>query len=99
MLAVDICSGLDGLTGVAAGLPYEADATVTFAALKPGLLFADGQRCSGGVTVADIGLDIEHVVDRLFAQVAIDDHHALARHRRNPCKTHGNSGLALIGKR
>ena len=38
MLAVDIPSGVDGLTGAASGAPLAAERTVTFAALKPGLL-------------------------------------------------------------
>jgi hydroxyethylthiazole kinase-like uncharacterized protein yjeF len=58
VLAVDIPSGVDGVTGIAAGRPAEAIRTVTFAALKPGLLFADGRRCAGEVEVADIGLDV-----------------------------------------
>lgn len=58
VLAVDVPSGVDGLTGVAAGRPAPAVRTVTFAALKPGLLLADGPRCCGGVDVADIGLDV-----------------------------------------
>ena len=37
-LAVDIPSGVDGATGAVAGEAVRADATVCFAALKPGLL-------------------------------------------------------------
>ena len=58
VLAVDICSGLSGLTGLAAGSPATAVATVTFAALKPGLLFGDGPSHGGEVLLADIGLDV-----------------------------------------
>lgn len=58
VLAVDIPSGVDGLTGVATGPVMAADRTVTFAALKPGLLFHDGAASAGAVTVADIGLDV-----------------------------------------
>lgn len=58
VLAVDIASGVSGLTGEASGRPWRADATVTFAALKPGLLLADGPELSGRVAVADIGLDV-----------------------------------------
>jgi NAD(P)H-hydrate epimerase len=57
VLAVDIPSGVDGLTGVADGHVLWADRTVTFAAVKPGLLFADGAEHAGEVEVADIGLD------------------------------------------
>ncbi|NLD76275.1 MAG: NAD(P)H-hydrate dehydratase [Acidimicrobiales bacterium] len=67
LLAVDIPSGVDGLTGEAAGRPARADRTVTFAAWKPGLLLADGADLAGDVTVAGIGLDVTgaraHVVD------------------------------------
>ncbi|MEY2458349.1 MAG: ADP-dependent NAD(P)H-hydrate dehydratase / NAD(P)H-hydrate epimerase [Acidimicrobiaceae bacterium] len=57
VLAVDIPSGVNGLTGEAAPGAVRADATVTFAALKPGLLFYPGRELAGAVTVADIGLD------------------------------------------
>ncbi|HEV8299061.1 MAG TPA: NAD(P)H-hydrate dehydratase [Acidimicrobiales bacterium] len=67
VLAVDIASGIDGLTGEVRGRPATATRTVTFAALKPGLLLDPGRRFSGDVHVADIGLDVEraraHVVD------------------------------------
>ena len=67
VLAVDIPSGVDGLTGVAATPVLCADRTITFQALKPGLLFADGPSVAGEVAVADIGLDTSaiacHLVD------------------------------------
>ncbi|MCU1499790.1 MAG: hypothetical protein JWM47_3743 [Acidimicrobiales bacterium] len=58
VLAVDIPSGVSGLTGKASGTPWAATRTVTFAALKPGLLLGDGRRLAGEVVVADIGLDV-----------------------------------------
>ena len=86
VLAVDIPSGLDGLTGQPLGGPvwttrpwsarrqpswlpgevaevmdgpvWTAQRTVTFAALKPGLLFGAGPSACGEVTVADIGLEV-----------------------------------------
>jgi ADP-dependent NAD(P)H-hydrate dehydratase / NAD(P)H-hydrate epimerase len=58
VLAVDIPSGVDGLTGVARGRPGRAVATVTFAALKPGLVLGAGPDHAGEVSVADIGLDV-----------------------------------------
>ncbi|HVM07591.1 MAG TPA: NAD(P)H-hydrate dehydratase [Acidimicrobiales bacterium] len=59
VLAVDIPSGVDGLTGEACRRAVRADATVTFAALKPGLLYdLTSDRRSGLVTVVDIGLDV-----------------------------------------
>jgi NAD(P)H-hydrate epimerase len=58
VLAVDIASGIDGLTGEARGRPVRANQTVTFAALKPGLLLADGIDACGAIEVVDIGLDV-----------------------------------------
>jgi ADP-dependent NAD(P)H-hydrate dehydratase / NAD(P)H-hydrate epimerase len=57
VLAADIPSGVDGLTGLAGEGAVRADVTVTFAALKPGLLLADGPAHAGRVVVRDIGLD------------------------------------------
>jgi NAD(P)H-hydrate epimerase len=56
VLAVDIPSGVDGDSGRAAGSPLAAGRTVTFVALKPGLLQGDGAGLAGRVSVADIGL-------------------------------------------
>ncbi len=63
ILAVDIPSGVDGLTGEIRGSGFVggavlADETITFAALKPGLLFEPGRFHAGLVTVIDIGLDV-----------------------------------------
>jgi NAD(P)H-hydrate epimerase len=57
VLAVDIPSGVDANTGAASGRPLRATATVTLAALKPGLLQGDGGALAGRVQVADIGVD------------------------------------------
>ncbi len=54
VLAVDIPSGLSGLTGT--GEAMAAERTVTFASYKPGLLLAGGPDRCGAVEVADIGL-------------------------------------------
>jgi NAD(P)H-hydrate epimerase len=58
VLAVDIPSGVNGDTGEACGEPLRADVTVTFAALKTGLVQGDGPVLAGRVEVADIGLDV-----------------------------------------
>jgi len=61
VLAVDIPSGVDALTGAATAGVLSADRTVTFQALKPGLLFGDGARLAGDVEVVDIGLHTDHI--------------------------------------
>jgi len=58
VLAVDIPSGVDGSTGEAGSSAVKATATVTFAALKPGVLFEPGRTLAGRVDVVDIGLDV-----------------------------------------
>jgi NAD(P)H-hydrate epimerase len=67
VLAVDIPSGVDGTTGAIPSRVLAAERTITFAALKPGLLFPPGGEAAGSVTVVDIGLDVSsadaHVVD------------------------------------
>jgi hydroxyethylthiazole kinase-like uncharacterized protein yjeF len=57
VLAADIPSGVDGATGAAGPGVRAATRTVTFAGLKPGLLFPPGSALAGDVEVADIGLD------------------------------------------
>lgn len=58
VLAVDIPSGVNGLTGEAGDGAVTARATVTFAALKPGLLLGSGPERTGPVELVDIGLDV-----------------------------------------
>lgn len=83
VLAVDIVSGVDGLTGHARGVLMRADCTVTFAALKPGVLLGDGPALCGATEVADLGLDVSraraHLVEasdvaRWVPPRAIDTH-------------------------
>jgi NAD(P)H-hydrate epimerase len=57
VVAVDIPSGVDGLTGALDGPGVTATETVTFAAVKPGLLFDPGRERAGEVEIADIGID------------------------------------------
>ena len=68
VLAVDIPSGVDALTGTISGSVIAADRTVTFQALAPGLLFGAARSDAGAIDVADIGLDVSaatcHRVDR-----------------------------------
>lgn len=73
VLAVDIPSGVDGTTGVVAAdsAPLPADATITFAAPKPGLLFGEGRRLAGVVEVADIGLDTSSVATTLVTDAGV----------------------------
>ena len=56
VLAVDVPSGVNAVNGETPGDVLAATRTVTFAALKPGLLLAPGSELAGEVELADIGL-------------------------------------------
>tara|TARA_B100000686_G_C16782696_1_gene973029 strand:- start:1305 stop:2651 length:1347 start_codon:yes stop_codon:yes gene_type:complete len=58
VIAVDIPSGINGLTGERLGSPMSASKTITFQALKPGHLIPPGSDFTGEIVVADIGLDV-----------------------------------------
>ena len=86
VVAVDIPSGLDGLTGCVRGIAIRASETVTFHRLKPGLLLRDGAAHAGKITVhpilipADYG-DIDGLrvlapadIGRLIPPRAADSH-------------------------
>jgi hydroxyethylthiazole kinase-like uncharacterized protein yjeF len=56
VVAVDLPSGVDADTGVVEGSAIQADVTVTFGTLKPGLLIDPGAGHAGVVELIDIGL-------------------------------------------
>jgi hydroxyethylthiazole kinase-like uncharacterized protein yjeF len=58
VVAVDVPSGIDASTGRVDGTAVDADVTVTFGALKTGLVVAPGALHAGLVEVVDIGLDL-----------------------------------------
>ena len=68
VLAIDVPTGLDTLTGEAGRRTWRADATVTFAALRPGHLLRSGPELCGELTVADIGLDPAPPADQPVAE-------------------------------
>ena len=58
VVAIDIPSGVNGLTGAIVDEAVWADETVCFAALKPGLVLEPGRSYAGRVHVIDIGIDV-----------------------------------------
>jgi hydroxyethylthiazole kinase-like uncharacterized protein yjeF len=97
VLALDIPSGLESDTGRVLGRALRATDTITFIALKPGLLTLDGPDHCGRLTVAELGLDVEELLaprgrvagPELFAE-------ALAPRPRNFHK--GTAGsVAILG--
>lgn len=57
VVAVDLPSGIDADTGEVRGAAVQADITVTFGTLKPGLLVDPGASLAGPAELIDIGLD------------------------------------------
>jgi hydroxyethylthiazole kinase-like uncharacterized protein yjeF len=58
VLALDIPSGLDADTGRVRGCAVRATHTLTFIALKPGLLTLDGPDHCGAIALADLGVEV-----------------------------------------
>jgi hydroxyethylthiazole kinase-like uncharacterized protein yjeF len=58
VVGVDVPSGVDASTGEVAGTAVTADVTVSFGALKAGLVVSPGAEHAGRVEVVDIGLSL-----------------------------------------
>jgi hydroxyethylthiazole kinase-like uncharacterized protein yjeF len=56
VVSVDVPSGVDASTGVVPGAAVDADLTITFHAVKLGLVVGPGRYKAGEIAVADIGL-------------------------------------------
>jgi ADP-dependent NAD(P)H-hydrate dehydratase / NAD(P)H-hydrate epimerase len=67
VLAVDIPSGINGLTGAVMGAAVQADITVSFVGLKLGLFLAEGLNHAGEMCFADLGIAPELSADLLPA--------------------------------
>ena len=61
VLALDIPSGVHSDTGRLLGRAVRATHTITFIALKPGLLTLDGPDYCGEIRVAHLGLDVQRL--------------------------------------
>jgi hydroxyethylthiazole kinase-like uncharacterized protein yjeF len=95
VLALDIPSGLHADSGRVLGTAVEAEHTVTFIALKPGLLTLDGPDHAGEIDVRDLGLAVETLRPahgRLVGRDVLGS--ILPRRRRNSHKgTYGSVGI------
>ena len=93
VLAVDIPSGVCGLTGEVLGEALPATATVTFGAYKPGLLFGEGKTLSGEVEVAGIGLDASSAKAHLLTADSL----AALLPKRDPNAHKWNAACWVVG--
>jgi hydroxyethylthiazole kinase-like uncharacterized protein yjeF len=95
VLALDVPSGIDADTGRVLGRAVRATHTITFIALKPGLLTLDGPDHAGEITVADLGLAAELSPSAWVASPALF-REAMKRRPRNFHKGHAGS-LGVLG--
>ena len=94
VLALDVPSGLDAASGIALGITVRASHTISFIALKPGLLTGDGPDHCGRIEVDKLGVELDAAADAgqtvapaLFAP-------ALRPRRRNSHKgSYGSVGI------
>ncbi len=95
VLAVDIPTGVDADTGAAGGRAVTAVVTVTFGALKPGLLLGEGRGRAGQVKLHAIGLPVPPAHECDVCLVDDDDIVELLPDR--PLETHKwRTALAVV---
>lgn len=58
VLAVDIPSGIDATTGECRGVPLQANETITFGGLKPGVVLQPGRTYAGEITIVSLDLPV-----------------------------------------
>jgi NAD(P)H-hydrate epimerase len=97
VLAVDIASGVDGLTGEVLGEPLRASRTLCLGALKPGNVFEPGASLCGEVVVADLApaLDVSgtqcHLVEVADLQRHLPERGTTAHKWHSACWVVGGS--------
>jgi len=97
VLAIDIPSGLCSDTGRIRGAAVHAALTITFLALKPGLLTHLGTECCGEILVNDIGVDAPALLSPRMR--VIDEESAFAPLPPRPANSHkGDFGsVGILG--
>ncbi|GBG15768.1 ADP-dependent (S)-NAD(P)H-hydrate dehydratase [Novimethylophilus kurashikiensis] len=93
VLALDIPTGLDADTGRVNGLAVEADHTLTFIGLKPGLFTLEGPDHAGEVHLADLGVPAGEEV----AGFLMDKPPCLPPRRRKNSHKGSYGDVAVIG--
>ena len=95
VLALDIPSGLDADTGHVLGSAVQADYTITFIALKPGLLTLDGPDHCGVLHVADLELtaEVEAAPHGVLIGAGVLTHLLPPRPRNSHKGSYGSAGI------
>lgn len=93
VVSVDIPSGVEGESGAVLAEAVFADVTVTFGALKPGLVFHPGAEHAGVVEVADIGFPPDLLGTDLWMTEAMDVAAVLPR---RPPESHKRQATVMV---
>lgn len=95
VLALDLPSGLDADSGRILGCAVKASHTITFIALKPGLLTLDGPDHCGEIHVAGLGLDdaVDAAQHGVLISGGVLDHLLPPRPRNSHKGTYGSAGI------
>jgi ADP-dependent NAD(P)H-hydrate dehydratase / NAD(P)H-hydrate epimerase len=93
LVAVDLPSGVVADTGEVPGEAFPAQHTVTFGAVKTGLVVGDGRRCAGTVHLVDIGLG-DHLPDPDARQLTDAD---VAPHLDPPAAADDKYSRGVVG--
>ena len=100
VLAIDIPSGVDARTGAVPGDAVRATATLTLAAMRPGLLFDPARAYCGELWIADIGIDAVTLQAHAHTFAALDDSaflELLPRRARDADKRSAGAPLIIAG--
>jgi hydroxyethylthiazole kinase-like uncharacterized protein yjeF len=96
-MAIDIPSGLNADTGAIMGTPFKATHTLTFIALKPGLITLDGPDYAGSINVRKLDVDAATIVPAFGKQITP----SLFKHLLKPRLHNSHKGMfgdvAIIG--
>ncbi|WP_336028131.1 NAD(P)H-hydrate dehydratase [Geodermatophilus sp. FMUSA9-8] len=92
-VAVDVPSGVDADTGAVEGAAFAAVHTVTFGAVKPGLVVGEGRGYAGTVHLVDIGL-APHLAPARAHQLTDAD---VAAHLEPPGPTDDKYSRGVVG--
>ena len=106
-VSIDVPSGLDGLTGRPLGTCFRANATLTFAALRPAHVLSPGMAYCGKVGVAEIGVPFQTAVfengpglwHNKLPHPALDGHKHARGHLKVVSGGIANTGAARLAAR
>jgi hydroxyethylthiazole kinase-like uncharacterized protein yjeF len=96
VVALDVPSGLDSNTGATLGDVVRADETLTFAALKLGLVTSTGAERAGATTVVDIGIPMGAVTSVGASASLLEETDVRAWLSRRPLAAHKGSAGRVV---